>query len=192
MNALVVYYSKTGRTRQMAWEIDRYLKNHDLNSKMISVYDVQPEDFAGTDMVLLGCWTHGLFFIFQHPDKTWREYAAAFPDLKGRKVGFFTTYKTATGSMFRRMYKNLKDRLSEPVTLQLKSRNGKLSDKNKVMIDEFIGAYLLNPCSIRCRVLYAGSHIRRLGANNLDYFQLFPRLCKCHYSFIKMLRFMGS
>ncbi len=122
----------------MAWEIDKYLKENHLDSKMISIYDVQPEDITQSDMVLLGCWTHGLFFIFQHPDKTWKEYAAGFPDLNGKKVGFFTTYKTATGSMFRRMYKNLKGRLKEPVTLQLKSRNGKLSDKNKALIKEFI------------------------------------------------------
>jgi flavodoxin len=139
MTAVVVYYSKTGRTRQMAWEIDKYLKENNLESKMISVYDVRPEDITQSEIVLLGCWTHGLFFILQHPDKTWREHAARFPDLNGKKVGFFTTYKTATGSMFRRMYKNLKDRIAEPVTLQLKSRNGKLSDSNKELIKRFIG-----------------------------------------------------
>lgn len=138
MIALVIYYSKTGRTRQMAWEIDKYLKENNLNSKMISIYDVRPEDITRSEIVLLGCWTHGLFFIFQHPDKTWRENTVRFPELNGKKVGFFTTYKTATGSMFRRMYKNLKDRITEPVILQLKSRDGKLSDKNKALIKEFI------------------------------------------------------
>ncbi len=145
MNALVIYYSKTGRTRQMAYEIDKYLKENNLNSKMISIYDVRPEDIAQADMVLLGCWTHGLFFILQHPDKTWRDYAAKFPDLNGKKVGFFTTYKTATGSMFRRMYKNLKGRLAEPVSLNIKSKNGKLSDKNKALIKEFITVKADNP-----------------------------------------------
>jgi flavodoxin len=138
MKALVVYYSKTGRTRQLAWEIDKYLKENNLDSKMISVHDVQPEDFVRSDLILLGCWTSGLFFILQHPDKTWKEYAAGFPDLKGKKVGFFTTYLTATGSIFRKMYQNLKDKLAEPVTLNLKSRNPKLSEDNKAMIKEFI------------------------------------------------------
>jgi flavodoxin len=138
MKALVVYYSKTGRTRQLAWEIDKYLKENNLDSKMISVHDVQPEDFVRSDFILLGCWTSGLFFILQHPDKTWKEYAAGFPDLKGKKVGFFTTYLTATGSIFRKMYQNLKDKLAEPVTLNLKSRNPKLSEDNKAMIKEFI------------------------------------------------------
>jgi hypothetical protein len=105
---------------------------------MISVHDVQPEDFVRSDLILLGCWTSGLFFILQHPDKTWKEYAAGFPDLKGKKVGFFTTYLTATGSIFRKMYQNLKDKLAEPVTLNLKSRNPKLSEDNKAMIKEFI------------------------------------------------------
>ena len=140
MKALVVYYSKTGRTRQLAYEIDKYLKENNLQSKMISIYDVQPEDIMHSDMVLLGCWTSGLFFVLQHPNKTWKEYAAKFPDMKGKKVGFFTTYKTATGSMFRNLYKNLKDKLAGPVTLNLKSRNTKLSEENKILIKEFISA----------------------------------------------------
>jgi hypothetical protein len=107
---------------------------------MISIYDVQSENIEQAEILLLGCWTSGLFFFLQHPDKTWREYAARFPDLNSKKVGFFTTYKTATGSMFRRMFKNLKGRLAEPVSLKMKSRNGKLSDKNKALIKEFITA----------------------------------------------------
>jgi len=138
MNALVIYYSKTGRTRQMAYELNKCLKENNLNSKMISIYDVQPEDITRSDMVLLGCWTSGLFFMLQHPDKTWKEYAAKFPDLNGKKVGFFTTYRTATGSMFRKMYQNLKGKLAEPVSLNIKSRNGKLSVGNKELIKEFI------------------------------------------------------
>lgn len=138
MKSLVVYYSKTGRTRQFAVEIDKFLKDNNLDSRMISVHDVKPEDITHADIILLGCWTSGLFFILQHPDKTWKEYAAGFPEMNGKKVGFFTTYKTATGSMFRNMYKNLKDKLSEPVNLNLKSRNTKLSDDNKSLIKAFI------------------------------------------------------
>lgn len=122
----------------MALEIDKYLKENNLDSKMISLYDVQPEDIIQAEIVLLGCWTSGLFFLLQHPDRTWKEYASKFPDLKGKKVGFFTTYLTLTGSMFRNMYKNLKDKLAEPVTLNLKSRNAKLSDDNKALIQSFI------------------------------------------------------
>jgi flavodoxin len=138
MKSLVVYYSKTGRTRQFAWEIDKYLKENNLDSKMISIYDIRPEDILQADIILLGCWTSGLFFILQHPDKTWKECTAGFPDMSGKKVGFFTTYLTATGSMFRNMHKNLKGKLTGPVTLRLKSRNAKLSDNNKDQIKEFI------------------------------------------------------
>lgn len=138
MKSLVVYYSKTGRTRQFAVEIDKFLKENNLDSKMISVYDVKPEDITNADIILLGCWTSGLFFILQHPDKTWKEYAAKFPDMKSKKVGFFTTYLTLTGSMFRNMQKNLKGKLSEPVTLNLKSRNTKLSEKDRQLTKEFI------------------------------------------------------
>lgn len=138
MKALVIYYSKKGTTRQFAYEIDKFLKSAELDSRMISIYDVQPEDINQADILLIGCWTHGLFVILQHPDKTWRQYARQFPELAGKKVGFFTTYKLATGSMFSKMNKTLKEKLAEPVKFNLKSKNGKLSDENKNLINQFL------------------------------------------------------
>jgi len=82
--------------------------------------------------------THGLFVILQHPDKTWRQYAKQFPNLNGKKTGFFTTYKLATGSMFVRMNKVLKGKLDKPVKFNLKSKNGKLSESNKKLINQFL------------------------------------------------------
>jgi len=55
MKALVIYYSKKGTTRQFAYEIDKYLKSVEFESKMISIYDVQPEDINQADIVLIGC-----------------------------------------------------------------------------------------------------------------------------------------
>ena len=138
MNILVIYYSKKGTTRQLAYEIDKYLKSLELESKMINIYDVQSDDIKQADIVLLGCWTHGLFIILQHPDKTWRQYAEQFPEFNGKKVGFFTTYKLATGSMFAKMNKALKNKLEKPVNFYLKSRTGKLSDENKTNLKQFI------------------------------------------------------
>ncbi|MFO7655908.1 MAG: flavodoxin domain-containing protein [Bacteroidales bacterium] len=138
MKALVIYYSKKGTTRQFAYEIDKYLKNSNLDSKIMSIYDVHPDDIKQADIVLIGCWTHGLFVILQHPDKTWKKYARQFPELKGKKVGFFTTYLLATGSMFSQMQSVLKNKLSVPVTLKLKSKNGKLSEDNKNLLKQFL------------------------------------------------------
>ena len=138
MKVLVIYYSKKGTTRQLAYEIDKYLKSLEFESKMISIYDVQPDDIKQADIVLLGCWTHGLFIVLQHPDRTWRQYAEQFPEFNEKKVGFFTTYKLATGTMFANMNKTLKNKLKKPVSFYLKSKTGKLSDENKIHLKQFI------------------------------------------------------
>ncbi|MBN2611115.1 MAG: flavodoxin domain-containing protein [Bacteroidales bacterium] len=138
MKALVIYYSKKGTTRQFAYEIDKYLKNSNLDSRIISIYDVHTDDIKQADIVLIGCWTNGLFLFLQHPDNIWKKYAKQFPELKDKKVGFFTTYLLATGSMFSQMQRVLKEKLSGTVTLKLKSKNGKLSEDNKNLIKQFL------------------------------------------------------
>jgi flavodoxin len=138
MKALVIYHSKTGITREFAYEINKYLKENTHDSTMMNIYDVHPEDITKADAVFIGCWTHGLFFIFQHPDKIWREHAINFPDMHEKKVAFFTTYKVLTGSMFNKMQTVLKNKLSKKVDLQMKSRNGKMDEKHKEQIRSFI------------------------------------------------------
>jgi flavodoxin len=138
MKALIIYHSKTGITREFAYEITQYLKENSHVTEMKNILDVQPEDFSNADTVFIGCWTSGLFFFLQHPDNIWKENALRFPELNGKKIAFFTTYKVATGSMFSKMQKVLDKKLTLPVTLNLKSKNGKLADNHKEQINLFI------------------------------------------------------
>ena len=75
--------------------------------------------------------------ILQHPDKEWKEFAAKLPDMPNGKLALFTTYKILTGSMFRNMNKQIKDRFTKP-SLELKSRDGLLSETDKLALDAFI------------------------------------------------------
>jgi len=97
---------------------------------MQNIHDVNPEDAGLADLVLLGAWCHGLFIFLQHPDKPWVEFARKLPDLSGKKVALFTTYKLATGSMFKKMRKQLKLGENQPVEI-FKSKNGSLSEEDK-------------------------------------------------------------
>lgn len=138
MKALVVYHSKTGITRGFAYEINKYLKENNLDSEMINILDVKAQEILKADILFIGCWTHGLFIFMQHPDKTWRENAAILPNMDNKKVAFFTTYKLATGSMFSCMQKVLNGKLFKPVELKLKSRNGQLTNQHREVIKRFI------------------------------------------------------
>lgn len=136
--AAIIVNSKTGTTRQYAEEIGKYLKEKGLETQVSSIQAYKEEMLDNADYVFFGCWTHGLMVILQHPEKIWVDFAAKLPNMPDVKVALFTTYKILTGSMFRNMVKHLNGKLSAPF-LELKSRNGSLSEKDKQALDGFIG-----------------------------------------------------
>jgi flavodoxin len=137
MKAHVTYLSKTGITRKYASEIDSLLRANQVESIMQNIHDANPADTESADLVLLGAWCHGLFILLQHPDKPWVAFAKQLPDLSGKKVALFTTYKLATGSMFRKMQKQLKLGENQPVEI-FKSKIGSLSEDDKKRLLEWV------------------------------------------------------
>ena len=139
MKAFVTYLSKTGITRKYSSEIDAILRTNQVESHMQNIHDADPAIAVEADLVLLGAWCHGLFILLQHPDKPWVEFARQLPDLSEKKVALFTTYKLATGSMFRKMQKQLKLGENQPVEI-FKSKNGSLSKLDKERLIAWIKA----------------------------------------------------
>lgn len=137
MNAAIIVNSKTGTTRQYADEISEYLKSKGMDTQVTSIQDYSENVLTNADYVFFGCWTNGLMVILQHPEKTWVEFAAKLPGKQNAKVALFTTYKLLTGSMFRNMYKHLKGKFAAP-SLELKSRNGSLSEDDKRALEDFV------------------------------------------------------
>lgn len=139
MQKAVVYYrSRKGTTKYFAEEIGEFLNNKNLRTEVFSVFDFKPEQVQDANYVLFGCWTHGLFFVLQHPDSEWVKFANELPSLDGKKIGLFTTYKIATGSMFRKMQKQLDGKIGQ-VGLTIKAKSEKLLDEHKKQLEDFIG-----------------------------------------------------
>ena len=135
--AAIIVNSKTGTTRQYADEISEYLKSKGLDSQVASIQDYSEDMLNDADYVFFGCWTNGLMVILQHPEKIWAEFAANLPSKPDAKIALFTTYKILTGSMFRNMHKHLKGKFATP-SLELKSRNGSLSEIDKQALENLI------------------------------------------------------
>jgi len=135
--AVIVYNSKTGTTKKYAEEIASYLKSKGISIRISSIQAFQGNLLSDSDFVFLGSWTNGLMFILQHPDREWKDFAAKLPSVPDVKVALFTTYKILTGSMFRNMYKQLKGKFAPP-SLELKSRNGSLSENDKQALENLI------------------------------------------------------
>ena len=135
--AAIIVNSKTGTTRQYADEISEFLKSKGLDSQVASIQDYSEDMLNDADYAFFGCWTNGLMVILQHPEKNWVEFAANLPSKPDTKIALFTTYKILTGSMFRNMYKQLKGKFATP-SLELKSRNGSLSEIDKQALENLI------------------------------------------------------
>jgi flavodoxin len=136
--AVIIYSSRTGITGRYGRQIGHFISSNGIETKVHSVdgYGLNKDDLD-SEIVILGCWTAGFMLLFQHPDRKWKRMTRNLPDLKNRKVAFFTTYKIATGSMFRNMQKQVSGK--QPViSLTLKSKNGCLTDADKKALTEFI------------------------------------------------------
>ena len=138
-SSAVVYRSHTGTTRQLAEQIASHLRDRGIEAQVTSVGDRDLAQLAGVDYPLLGCWTNGWFVIHQHPDEPWLAFVRDLPVMEHPRVGLFTTYRLATGSMFARMREKLVGKVPR-VELELKSRNGHLSPAGKAALDRFVGA----------------------------------------------------
>ena len=134
--ALILYNSRTGITRKFAEEINSFLSRHEIHSVVKSIDEYDAAELSDCQYLFLGCWTHGLMIVLQHPDHKWTDFAGKLPDLSGKKIVLFTTYKLATGSMFRKMKNHLQYNGADLI-LELKSRNGHLSQQQKKDLEEF-------------------------------------------------------
>jgi len=135
--AAIVYRSRTGTTRRYAEEIAAYLRTKGVQSQVSSIGDCDMSQLANVDYLLLGCWTNGLMVVLQHPDEPWLAFARDLPPMARPRVGLFTTYRLLTGSMFAKMRDALAGKAPD-VSLELKSRDGRLSERDKQALDQFV------------------------------------------------------
>jgi flavodoxin len=133
MKALVVYHSKNGTTQKMAREISEQLRKGNVDVKVGSIHEVTQRDIEEADKLYLGCWTSGHTVFGQKPEQTWIDFASRIPDSKGKQTVLFTTYKIATGSMFRRMKQYIQPK-GYKVIGSIKSRSGKLNYYSDVIL----------------------------------------------------------
>lgn len=134
---LIIYNSKTGITKKFGHEIESFCNQNGLKTEIVSIDEFKKEALTGIDYLFLGCWTSGLMILLQHPDQLWVKFADSLPELKGMKIVLFTTYKLATGSMFKKMTAHIKSNPAN-IVLELKSRNGKLQKANAMLLKDSI------------------------------------------------------
>jgi flavodoxin len=128
MKTSIIYDSHSGTTKAYAEEIGSFLSGNGIECRISSIDDYDKDYLLASDLVMLGCWTNGLMIFAQHPDRAWLKFVKEMPVIRKKTLALFTTYKMATGSMFRKVENILKEK-SDPPKVLLKSRSKQLTDK---------------------------------------------------------------
>jgi len=139
MKTSIIYNSHSGTTKAYSEAIGKFLSRKGIECRISSIDDYDKEYLRSSDLVMLGCWTSGLMIFAQHPDRAWKKFVEEMPVIKTKTLALFTTYKIATGSMFRKMENILADKSDLPKAI-LKSRSNKLTDKNRSTLEVLINS----------------------------------------------------
>lgn len=137
MKTSIIYNSHSGTTKAYAEEIGNFLSGKGIECKIYAIDDYDKEYLRSSELVMLGCWTNGLMIFAQHPDRAWKKFVEEMPDIRNKTLALFTTYKIATGSMFRKMENILAGKSNRPKAI-LKSRSKELTDMNRSSLEVLI------------------------------------------------------
>jgi flavodoxin len=137
-NAIIIYKSRKGTTKNFSENISDFLSKYGLQVDVKSLEATDPSEVSSYDFIFLGCWTKGLYFILQHPEKEWIKFAEKLGPLNRNKTVLFTTYKLRTGTMFKEMIKCLKFGDPGGNIQTIKSRTGELPDSERQILSDFI------------------------------------------------------
>ena len=138
MKAALLVESLTGNTWRAAEMIETNLQQEGWSITGLS--RVRRPDLASiqeADIVLIGTWTHGLFFVGQAP------WAAAdianMPVMRGKKAACFLTYALDAGKSLDRLSTAV-GRTGAEVVGGLQIKRNRIEHHSEVFADRLIGA----------------------------------------------------
>ena len=132
----IIYNSKTGTTKNYSEEMGNFLREKNNDVTVLPIQDYCDDIIKEVDYLLLGSWTNGLMFFYQHPDKKWTDFISKLPDPIKPRIALFTTYRILTGSMLKKMQNQIEG-WTETCFNTFKSRNGHLSEADKIALVVF-------------------------------------------------------
>ncbi|MFP4512234.1 MAG: flavodoxin family protein [Acidimicrobiales bacterium] len=95
MNAIVIYESLTGNTREAAELIGAELRDAGIDAAVNAIDSIDLATLAAADLVVVGSWVDGLFFVGQRPGRAGR--LRNLPVIDGKRAAVFCTYAVDPG-----------------------------------------------------------------------------------------------
>jgi flavodoxin len=136
--ALIIFQSKSSKTKKYGEEIAAFLLNRGLATELIPISNFEPKKLEGADYLLLSGWKNKSLLPISQPDSEWMNLINMLPTLDGIKTAMFTTYNLFAGGIIRSMKKYLSQKTKD-LQFAFKSKDGSLSISDKMTLNDFIG-----------------------------------------------------
>jgi hypothetical protein len=143
MQAVVIYESLTGNTRKAADLIVEHLQAAGHRAVACPTFDIDYQALHEADLVIVGGWTDGLFFVGQRPGRASR--LRKLPALKGKRAVCYATYALDAGKTLEKLVA-IVEGLGATVEGGMTIRRDKLADGVREFVDRLL-ANVLTPTS---------------------------------------------
>ena len=143
MHAIVIYESLTGNTRKAAELIGEELRRAGHHVAVCPTFDIDYQELHEADLVVVGGWTDGLFFVGQRPGRASR--LRKLPSMVGKRAVCFVTYALDAGKTLEKLTA-IVEGLGATVEGGMTIRRDKLADGARDFADRVL-ANVLTPAT---------------------------------------------
>ncbi|WP_334144502.1 flavodoxin family protein [Rhabdothermincola sp.] len=101
MKVVIVYESLTGNTKRAAELMGGLLAERGVDTTVCPITGIDHQALALADLVVVGGWVDGLFFVGQRPGRAAR--FEAFPPIDGKRCLVYCTYAIDPGKTLEKL-----------------------------------------------------------------------------------------
>ena len=116
MNVVIIYQSRTGKTRRAAELIGGAIKGQTSSVVVRSTKNIDYKELTEADLIFVGTWVDGLIFFGHRPGDL--QLIRKIPPLWGKRVAAFTTHAVFAGSAPEKLAKDLANRGANLIAAQ--------------------------------------------------------------------------
>jgi flavodoxin len=137
MQVVILYDSLTGNTERAARLIANAFYDRQVGAHVFPVDGYDAQAVSEADLVVVGSWTDGFFFVGQKPGRA--KKFKALPELSAKRCAVFCTFAVDSGRTLDKLTKILADQGAEVIG-GLAIRRDRLSDGAVDFVDRVLEA----------------------------------------------------
>jgi hypothetical protein len=137
VNAVVIYESLTGNTREAAERIGAALRADGVDTAVFPIDGIDLATLAAADLVVVGSWVDGMILVGQRPGRAGR--LRKLPVIDGKRAAVFCTYAVDPGKTLTKLSDIVTERGGQVVGGVALHRR-RLAEGAEDFVDRLLGA----------------------------------------------------